>query len=280
MESGAAMPEMRLSLRGELSGGFPEEVLETLGEVYRAAGRRAPEAVEIVIVEKKAQSEEELREEKARLGIGTVGDEQLFTTHDAWRGLPRITLTLEAAREVATAVLRGSLHHEAAHSILHGAHRYYAFKLTPEHQREAGMRGMALPLLEQLLYQVAISVKDAEATRLLLAHEFGESQKALALWELRETEEDRATWPFVQADAQLKLLFFSVQLKPLLFAAPLRELPEFKDDICRASAAMLSFMPEREREHLLSFSQRAYSALGQDTHLNVEKVLSLALKEL
>ncbi len=280
MESTAAMPEMMLSLRGDLPEGFPEEVLETLGEVYRAAGKGVPEAVEIIIFEKKAQREEELREEKTRSGIGTVGDEQLFTTHDAWGGLSRITLTVEAAREVATPVLRGSLHHEAAHSILHGARRYYAFKLTREHQREAALKGMEFPLLKQLLYQVAISVKDAEATRLLVSHGFGESQKALALWELKETEEDRAAWPLVQADPRLKLLFFSVQLKPLLFAAPLAELPEFKDDICRASAAMLSFMPEREREHLLDFSERAYSALGQDTHVNVEKVLSSALREL
>ncbi len=274
------MPEIKLSLRGELPEGFPEEALKTLREVYRAVEEGAPKVVELFIFEKKAQREEELRQEKARLGIATVGDEELFTTHDAWRGFPRITLTLEAAREVAGSVLRGSLHHEAAHSILHGEPRFYAFKLTQEHQRQAGLRGISLPFLQQLLYQVAISVKDAEATRLLLSHGFGESQKALAMWELRETGEDRASWPLAQADQRLKLLFYSMQLKPLLFAAPLDEVPEFKDDIARARGAMLSFMPEGEREHLLGFSGRACSALGRDTCLNVDEVLSMTLEEL
>lgn len=66
--------------------------------------------------------------DKARYGIGTVGDEGFACSHDAFEDRPRITVCMEALGEPRGAAL-AALRHEVGHAALHGRRSFYQVRL-------------------------------------------------------------------------------------------------------------------------------------------------------
>ena len=118
-------------------------------------------------------------EDKARHGIGTVGDEGFACAHDAFEDRPRITVCVEALGKSAGPRL-AALRHEVGHAALHGRRLFYEVRMDTALRRGAALRGLAEPALLQLLCFVAVAAKDWEVRHLLLRHGFKEDVWTLA----------------------------------------------------------------------------------------------------
>jgi hypothetical protein len=141
-----------LTIVGEVPQGFVSRVLGELVEVYRLFGE-GPEFVEVYIYGSEELMHIYLLSEALELGVGVVG--QYSVSHDAWRGWPRIHIDYSACKDIEERFLKALLHHEAAHSIIHGTLQSYAIALP---------RGFA-ELFEKspwVVYLASVAVKDVE----------------------------------------------------------------------------------------------------------------------
>jgi hypothetical protein len=221
-----------------------------------------------------------LAAEQAELGIASPLGEEFLALHDAWRGVPRITICRERLAEVSHLVGLGAIRQQVAHSILHGSAEYYAFRLSRNLVKKGQERGLAPVALQQLLYYVAIAVKDYEVVRLLVNHGYVDCQAALAFHLLEADDEDRLAWRLARVNPVARLICLASQLKPLLAIRPLVEKPALAPALIQQTRAMLSFLPLEEQDKLWALTQQIASALGDDTHQNVATALQLALEML
>jgi hypothetical protein len=221
-----------------------------------------------------------LAAEQAELGIASPLGEEFLALHDAWHGVPRITLCYERLAEVPPMVGLGAIRQQVAHSILHGSPEYYVFKLTRDLVEKGQERGLAPVALQQLLYYVAIAVKDYEVVRLLVTHGYVDCQAALAFHQLETTDEDRLAWRLAQPNAAARLICLASQLKLLLFIRLLVAKPAIAPALVQQARAMLSFLPLEEQDRLWALTQQIAAALGDDTHQNIATALRLTLEVL
>ncbi len=133
---------------GSVPGSFVEECLGVLREVYLAAEGRGehPGFVELHVYGDRGLLRAFLSEEASRLGVSV--DAEFVVMHEAWTGVPRIHVPLEAR---GSRWFRPLLGHEAVHSVLHGSLAYYVVE-APEPSR----RGLLAA------YAAAATVKDLE----------------------------------------------------------------------------------------------------------------------
>jgi hypothetical protein len=216
-------------------------------------------------------------DDKARHGITTAGDERFTCTHDAFEDRPRITVCVAALGDLAPQAV-AAIRHEVGHAVLHGRRVFYEARIEAA-LREAGVaRGLADHVLLQLLFFVAVAVKDWEVSRLLLGHGFADDVRALA-WELlAPSEDDRQAWQMVERVVPLQLLWAAGQLKPLLHAAPLRDLPD-RAEVERRAAEMLACIPPPRREALLALAWHIAAQLTDDTRANVHRAAERLLAQ-
>ena len=298
------MPRLQVEIHGDVPSGFRREIEGELRECYRSLPASELQLVRICLFDTVERLREFKERERAQLGITTLGGEEFLATHDAWRGVPRITICLERINQVPALVRRGAIRHEVAHSILHGSPAFYTFKLSRGLLAKGRERGLDVPAMQQLLYFVAISVKDCEAVKLLLDHGYLDCQVALALYQMgaqegatarpaqaggqapkRVDSMDRLAWLLARSDPPLRLIFLAAQLKPLLFICPiLKAHPDLRFLEWKAQE-MLSFLPAEERERLWRIARKVASRIGEagasgETHRNVEMALWLVLEEL
>jgi hypothetical protein len=271
-------PELQILVYGEVSTAFQEGLRVELESCYRRLPSQGLGIVRVRLVDTVRRLREISAAEQAELGIINPPGEEFLATHDAWTGVPRITVCEERIKGITSQVFRGAIRHEVAHTILHGSIEYYIFKLSREILAKGKERGFDAFSLQQLLYYAAIAVKDYEVTSLLVKHGYAESQVALAIYQMEIGEEDEMVWFIARANPVARLIFLASMLKPLLFIHPLLDLPAFSRKLEEESKTMLSFLPSKEREDLSKLVERIVSSLGDDTHKNVETAFRFLLE--
>jgi hypothetical protein len=275
-----AKPELQLTIHGDVPDSFRQELRQQLEECYQRLPASGLEVVQVCLLDTMQRLRQLLAAEHAELGIASPTGEEFLALHDAWRGVPRITICRERLADVPHLVALGAVRQQVAHSILHGSPEYYVFKLSRNLVEKGQERGLAPVALQQLLYYVAIAVKDYEVVNLLVAHGYVDCQVALAFHQLEATDEDRLAWQLAQFNPAARLICQASQLKLLLSIRPLVAKPAVAPALIQQARAMLSFLPLDEQDNLWALTQRIAAALGDDTHQNIATALRLTLEML
>jgi hypothetical protein len=222
-----------------------------------------------------------LKEDKLRLGITTSGDEEFFCSHDAWRGYPRVICCLEKLAKLGKLARLGAVRHEVAHSAIHGSLEYYIFRIPEDCRHTTAIKGLDSSVLDQALYFVSVAVKDFEATRFLVKHDFIDSQFAFGLEWLQPLEQSRSAWKLAQTNRQTKFIYLTTLLKPTLFAQPLLALPrsskkislEYQVQLARRVEDLLEHLGSGEQNRLLQVASIIVEEATEDTHKNVDSAM-------
>ena len=273
-------PELQFAIHGDVPDDFCQEVKQLLEDCYYRLPVSGLEVVQVRLLDTVHRLRQLLATEHAELGIaGPLGTEFL-ALHDAWRGVPRITICQERLAEVPHLVGLGAIRQQVAHSILHGSPEYYTFKLSRDLAEKAQERELPPMALQQLLYYVAIAVKDYEVVHLLVNYGYLDCQVALAFHQLETTDEDKLAWQLAQLNSAARLICLASQLKPLLSLRPLVTKPSIAPGLIQQARAMLSFLPPGDQDKLWALTQQITTAMGGDTHQNIAAALQLTLEVL
>jgi hypothetical protein len=279
-----ATVEINIITSGNIPWSFKRDIENIFRDCYRRFGSRIPYKVEIHVVDREANMRALLKEDKLRLGITTDGDEEFICSHDAWRGYPRVICSLDRLTKLNKLGRLGAIRHEAAHSALHGSLEYYIFRIPDECRHTAAIKGLEPPVLDQALYYVSVAVKDFEATRLLVQHDFIDCQFTFALEWLKPSEQDKSAWKLAQTNRQAKFVYLTTLLRPMLFAHPLLALPRSKNislenqvQLARRVEEMLEHLGTTEQNRLLQVTSVIAEEATEDTHKNVDTAMCQAM---
>jgi hypothetical protein len=279
-----ATVELNIITSGGIPWSFKKEIESTFRDCYRRFGSRVPYKVEIHVVDSESNMRALLKEDKLRLGITTSGDEEFICSHDAWRGYPRVICCLEKLAKLNKLARLGAVRHVVAHSAIHGSLEYYIFRIPDDCRHTAVIKGLDSPVLDQALYYVSVAVKDFEATRFLVQHDFIDSQFAFALEWVQPSEQDKSTWKLAQTNRQAKFIYLTTLLKPTLFAHPLLALPRSKEislehqvQLARRVEELLEHLGSAEQNRLLQVTNMIVEDATEDTHRNVDSALHQAM---
>ena len=265
---------VRIALRRfAVEDSFVEMTLEVLNGFYNRVKAAAPQIIDLYLFGRSSSMNAFLGREKTRLGIGTSDlDSSFFALHDAWRGIPRIIAAQDRLSELPRQVILGVLHHEAAHTILHGSLEFYTFPVPMSILRLERKGVVSKQLARDLLYSASLAVKDYEVTRLLLEKSYVEDQVAYNKYLLEASEEEEKVWGSIDGNKLVRLLFLISLLKPALCAAPLLEDERYGREVAECIAASVSHLPIYWRRHL-SGMLRVASGFSDNTHENVALLL-------
>ncbi|OGO60485.1 MAG: hypothetical protein A2Z36_02500 [Chloroflexi bacterium RBG_19FT_COMBO_48_23] len=280
-----ATVELNVITSGNIPWGLKRDIENIFRDCYRRFGSRIPYKVEIHVVDKEPNMRALLKEDKIRLGITTGGDEQFICSHDAWRGYPRVICCVEKLAKLNKLARPGAIRHEAAHSALHGSLEYYIFRIPDDCRHTAEIKALDSAVLDQALYYVSVAVKDFEATRFLIQHDFISCQFAFALDLLQLSEQDKSAWKLAQTSRQAKFIYLTTLLKPTLFAHPLLALPrsskgislEYQVQLARRVEELLEPLGSAEQNKLLQVANMIVEDATDDTHKNVDSAMRHAM---
>jgi hypothetical protein len=275
-----AEPKLQFTIHGDVPNSFWQELKQQLVGCYRRLPTPDLEVVQVCLLDTVHRLRQFSAAEHVELGIASPLGTEFLALHDAWRGVPRITVCRERLAEAPQLVGLGAIRQQAAHSILHGAPEYYVFTLSRDLVGKGQERGLSPAALQQLLYYVAIAVKDYEAVRLLVAHGYVDCQTALAFHQLEANDEDRLAWQLARLHPPVCLICLASQLKPLLSIRPLMGKPALAPALIQQARVMLSFLPLEEQDKLWTLTQQVAAALEDDTHQNIAAALQLTLEVL
>ncbi len=277
--------ELNIIIKGKIPGGLKKEVINTLKDCYQQFGSKAPNKVEVQLIDKAATMLDFIREEKFKLGITTGGEEEFICCHDAWQNFPRILICAERLAKLNKLARIGAIRHEAAHTALHGSLEYYIFHISDNCHQRAKIKGIDLSTLGQALYFVSVAAKDFEATKFLVNHDYIKCQFAFALEVMQPSEQDKTAWKLAKNNRQARLLCYTAALKPILSTNPLLSLSKLKKislqqqvDLGRRIEMMIEHMEEMEQRKLIQTANNIIQGLTDDTHHNVELALYHSLE--
>jgi hypothetical protein len=283
-----ATVEISVITSGNIPWNFKRDVESIFRECFRKfASSRTPYKVEIHLVDREANLRALLKEDRLRLGMSAGGDDDFVCSHDAWRGYPRIICSLDRLNKLNKLAKLGAIRREAAHSVLHNSMEYYIFRIPDECRHTATIKALDPPVLDQALYHVSVAVKEFEATKLLVQHDFIDCQFAFALEWIKPSEEDKSTWKQVQENRESKFIYLAALLRPMLFVHPLLALPRTKNislenqvQLARRVEEMLEHLGSTEQNRLLQVTNIIAEQATEDTHKNVDiamcQVMNLA----
>ena len=93
-------PELQLTIYGDVPDSYRQELKQQLEECYRRLPTSDLEVVQVCLLDTVKRLRQYLAAEHAELGIASPLGEEFLALHDAWRGLPRITICRERLAEV------------------------------------------------------------------------------------------------------------------------------------------------------------------------------------
>jgi len=259
---------------------FVASVLETIKDCYDRVGALNVEIVDICLFDKASAMDAFLSEEKRSLGIATSDCEaSFFATHDAWRGTPRIMVSCDRMSALPEMVRLGSIHHEVAHTILHGSLEYYSFSLPEPLLRLEREGAFSRQVTRDLLYLASVAVKDYEVTRRLYENGYVEDQVAFNRYLLEPDEETREAWTLARENEAIRLLVLASILKPICCAAPLLRDGRHGGEIAEFIAKSMNFLPKDLSRRLLGIMEEVLK-FGENTHENVDLFVKKVIEEL
>jgi len=271
---GSALVHIVVSKYGKIDDEEIERITETMQECY---GRSAPHEVSLVdlyLFERSSSVAAFFAEECRKVGVASAPfDELFFAMHDAWRGIPRITLCLEKMKKLPKLVKMGGIRHEVGHSILHGNLRYYLLSFPPAFLEIADQFNLPFEYLTNLLYLVSIAVKDYEVTRFLHQRGYVEDQIAYVKHLLKVSEDDILSWEISRGKPPAEALCLISCLKAAGCAAPLLVDKKFGEEVRRHLMESLLYLPTDRSTLLLKVIEEVFPSLRTDTIDNIDRTV-------
>jgi hypothetical protein len=238
------------------------------------------EIVDIYVFDKSSSMNAFMNEEKRKLGIETSAFEENFlAVHDAWHGTPRIMVAHDKLLEVPKLVGIGGLHHEVAHTVLHGYLEYYSFPMPMSLLELERDNVISRQEMKNLVYLASVAVKDYEVTRLLYENGYVDDQVAYSEYYLKPSEEELEAWKLAEKNRSIRLLFLVSVLKTACCAAPLLKDERYGGEVFRTVTKSMSFLPAELSAQLLKIV-KGTSELGKNTHENVGRLMKEIVEEL
>jgi hypothetical protein len=264
--------------RGNVSGSFKKEISDVLNDCYKHLGERVPYKVEVYAFDTEENLNSYLREEKFKLGLSfNTVDDISACTHEVLRGYPRLLVCQERLARYSKTGRAGAIRHEAAHTALHGALEYSIFQIPEDCKHTAMVKGIDAAKLEDIFFQLSMGVKDFEATRLLVDHDFINCQFTYALEWIRPVDDDRTAWNVSRTNRQTRFVYESALMRPLLFSDPLLSMSKSKkvigEEQIQLSARieqMIALLGETEENKVLKVAAAIIEVISDDTHKNID----------
>jgi len=271
---GSALVHIVVSKFGEVNNESIDSVIEVMEECYSRLTPHEVSLVDLYLFERSSSVEAFFAKECREVGVASAPfDELFFAMHDAWRGIPRITLCLEKMKKLPRLVKMGGIHHEVGHSILHGNLRYYLLSFPPALMKIAERFNLPFEYITNLLYLISIAVKDYEVTRLLHQRDYVEDQVAYAKHLLKVSEDDTLSWEISQGKPPAEALCLISCLKAAGCAAPLLVDKKFGEEVRQYLMESLSYLPADRSALLLKVVEGGFPSLGTDTLDNVDRMV-------
>jgi len=265
------MPMLHVERHGDILDEEANDVLSSLEECY---GRIRPvglDLVEIVLFENDPLWRAHMAAERRRARVTSSDfDDAYIATHDAWTGIPRISISVDRRKTLARPVWEGALHHEAGHSILHGSLEYYVFPM-PKALLDAAHEFHALTShLVDILYLLTVAVKDMEVTKLLVSNGYVDDQTAYARFVMKPTEQDQYAWSLSSIAAEARVLCLVGRLKDLAAATVLASGSHGPPVSLEEIEESIKYLPREARTALLDTMTKILNDLGKDTFANIQ----------
>jgi hypothetical protein len=242
-------------LVGKVDESFLLKVQKWAGEVIgKIESGTVPDRISVYLWEKEKDFKEFDIREKAELGVVSSDESNFLATHEAWRGYPRIHLSLEKIRGIPEEVIRGVVQHEIGHALLHGKSEFYQFRFSEPLQEIAKSVGLDLPQLQQLVYLLSVALKDEEVARLLSEWGLESYQNRLLEYLIEDTGEEQQTWELIKDLPALRKLAWAAFSKTLLPIETLAGLGDPKSNpLIDQWEKAYSWLTHRERTDLRAY---------------------------
>ena len=272
------MLDLSYIARGDVPGNVKKEISEIVGDCYKRFGDRVPYKIEVHVFDNEANMDNFLRQEKFKLGIPyNRSDDSSPCTYDVLRGFPRLLIPLDRLADFSKNGRAGAIRHEAAHTVLHGGLEYNIFQIPEDCRHTASVKGIDVDKLDGIFFQLTLGIKDHEATRFLIEHDFIHDQFAYALDWIKPSEEDKTSWMVAKTSRQTRFIYESALIRPLLFANPLLSLPksskvpaEEKLQLGARIEKMIALLGETEENKVIQVAAAIIEVLTEDTHNNID----------
>ena len=275
------MVRILVSKFGYIQSVTVDSIKSIMEECYNRLQPYGLSLVDLYLFERSSALEAFLSQEYAKIGvISSRFDEDFYAVHDAWRGIPRISISVERIQSLTELTRAGVLRHEVGHSILHGSLQYYIFPI-PHLLMEASERfDLPVQYLNDMLYLISIAVKDFEVTRLLHSGGYIEDQVAYTESVLEASEDDLAAWEIGKLNPQAKILCMVSRLKDFSCASALISDEKLRERIRMKLTGAMNYFPEEVSTKILNIILKLPSSLQADTLGNVDEVTRIILEEL
>lgn len=268
------MVRIVVSKYGNVYDNEVDEILNTMLECYSRLMPHEVSLVDLYLFERSSSVEAFIKRECEELGITvTPFAETFFSTHDAWRGVPRVTICLEKVRALPELVKLGGIRHEVAHTVLHGSLEHYLIRPPSLLLEMTNRFNLSRDYTKSVLYLVSIAVKDYEATCLLYSRGYVEDQVEYVKFLLRVSEDDVISWELSKGNPLLKALYLISILKTVGCVAPLLNDMKFGRELKQLLVESLSYLPRELSTIILKFAEEEFPTLGVDTLENIDNMI-------
>lgn len=272
MES--ALVHIVVSKYGKIDDEEIARVTEIMQECYSRLAPHDVSLVDLYLFERSSSVEAFFAKECREVGVASAPfDELFFAMHDAWRGIPRITLCLEKMEKLPRLVKMGGIRHEVGHSILHGNLRYYVLSFPPALLKIVDRFNLSFEYITNLLYLISIAVKDYEVSRLLNEQGYVKDQTAYAKHLLKISEDDTLSWEISRGKPPAEALCLISCLKAAGCAVPLLVDKKLGEEVRQYLMESLSYLPADRITLLLRVVEGGFQSLGTDTLDNIDRMV-------
>jgi len=275
------MVRILVSKLGDIQSETVDSIFSVMEECYNRLEPHGLPLVDLYLFERSSALDAFLSQEYARLGVASSRfDEDFYARHDAWRGIPRISISVERIQSLPELTQAGILRHEVGHSILHGSPEYYIFPIP--HLLLGASERFDLPsqYLSDLLYLISIAVKDFEVTSLLHSRGYIEDQVAYAESVLKVSQDDLTAWEIGKVRPQVKILCVVSRLKDFSCASALMSDEKLREKIGVKLLEGMNYFPEDISMKILTIISKLPSILQADTLKNIDEMVRIIVEEL
>jgi len=205
---------------GSVSNSNTRFILDTIYETFDRLQPHNRELVDVLLFERSSSLSAYLQQEFQHFRVVSDRFEDDFIAlHDAWKGIPRISISIEKFNQLPQQVVIGALRHEVGHAILHGEIGYYLLSSSDIFEK----LNISKEYVANLLYLISIAVKDYEVTKLLFSRDFEKDQRAYIDYLLTPSDEDATTWLLAKRQKHAQILFVVSCFKQLCSAVALNQ---------------------------------------------------------
>lgn len=269
----------------ERFGRIPDEVMVEIQTVmkdcYQRLSPHGLEIVDVMVFENSSRMEAHTSEERNALGAYPAGlDADFVATHEAWTGLPRIKVCYARYRELSPLLRAAILRHEVAHSVLHGSPEYYIFPIPNKLLEASDKHSLPRSMTVNILYLISIGVKDYEALKLLLDHQYVEDQVAYSLHVSRTEKDDLEAWDLSRGDSKKELFCLVGRFKDLACVAAVADQKGWRDLESSPAEKELEYLPKDMRKRLAGIAWALTRMDSYDTYTKVEIITDLVIRNL